>query len=74
MKKIIMSSLVGLLLIGAPIQLVKADEKVSDDNTGVVSRGVIVKKWFSGQPPATYKGKSLINSYYYNKGYMGIYK
>lgn len=74
MKKIIMSSLIGLFMIVMPVQLIKAEEEVCDDTIEIVSRSAIIKKWFSGQPPETYKGKSLINYYRHNKGYMGVYK
>lgn len=74
MKKIIISCLIGLFFLATPTQLIKADEEIYDDNIELVNRSAVIRKWFSEQPPKTYKGKSLLSFYYKNKGYIGIYK
>lgn len=38
-----------------------------------ISRAAVVKLWFNGIPPKTYKGKTRINYYKYQGGYIGVY-
>lgn len=76
MKKIILSSLILISLCSVPSVTPTLASEISSDvveNLSPISRAAVVKLWFNGIPPKTYKGKPRINYYKYQGGYIGVY-
>lgn len=74
MKKLIISCLVALVLLGTSPQLVNAEKNLKAEPFEIISRSTTIRKWFPKKPDPTYRGKKLVHSYKSNKGYIGVYQ
>lgn len=74
MKKMMVSITLGMFLFGVT-QQVSADEEIffSQLEPSPPFTRVNLRPWFKSIPPLKYKGKTRINYYPKDGGYIGVY-
>jgi len=74
MKKITVSIMLGLFLIGTSQEVLAMGESpVNNYQTTEPATRAAIRLYFKSVPPERYKGRIRINYYRYDGGYTGVY-